>query len=703
MDPVLFMEIDVDLNQSVKLLKGIGERRAVVLEKAGIVTINDLICHFPRRYIDRKHTAKISDLELGREITAIGKVVAFRLAGGAKPRFILILRDDSGELRCIWFQGARYMRNAFKIGEWLAVHGKVRFYDGFQITHPEYDRLTDPDYDSDLGEDKIVPLYPSTAELSQVGLDSKGLRRLVSRVLPDVIKNIEENLPMRVIKEFRLLGRRAAYKMIHAPESEEQLEAAGRRLKFEELFYLQLMMALRRRQHSLSSGATSFKLVGDTTRTLLARVPFELTQSQKTALREIWSDMQLERPMNRLLQGDVGSGKTIVALVAMLIAVENGCQAVLMAPTEILAEQHFLNFHNWLNDLGITTALLTGSQNRSKRNLTLEKIVSGEVQIVVGTHALIQDPIEFHRLGLAVIDEQHRFGVVQRERLMKKGENPDILIMTATPIPRTLAMTLYGDLDVSEIQKPPGRKLVKTAWRYAGKRDEVYDFVRTEVSKGRQAYIVFPLVEETEKLDLRAASESFAQLKSGVFEGFNIALLHGRMKPDQKEEVMRSFKDGDCQILVSTTVIEVGIDVKNATVMVIEHAERFGLSQLHQLRGRVGRGKHKSYCILLAGGELSAIARQRLQAISKLDDGFEIADVDLRLRGPGEFFGLRQHGLPRLRIANLVDDKAILESARKEAFSMVANDSGLESIDNRMVRTFFEQYYKDQFVLSNVA
>ncbi len=692
------------LNLPVQSIKGIGEKRAELLEKAGIRNIHDLLTHFPRRYIDRSQIAKIENLRLGREVTAIGQVVSFRIFRGRKVRFVLILRDDTGELKCTWFHGAYYLRNAFTVGEWLAVHGKVRFFNGLQMAHPEYDRLSDSRDHRKLNTGKIIPLYASTAELGEAGLDSRGFRRLIWQTLTDFSSAIEENLPEFLLNKYRLIGRRAAINRIHFPESAEQLQAAVRRLKFEELFFLQLMLALRRAHRKRREKGISFTRVGERTRELIERLPFAFTEAQKKVLREIWQDMQSELPMNRLLQGDVGSGKTIVALTAMLIAVENGYQVALMAPTEILAEQHYLNFRHYLGELGISVALLVGGLPRREREEIVARIKRGEIQMVIGTHALIQEDVRFRRLGLVVVDEQHRFGVLQRASLRFKGQNPDVLVMTATPIPRTLALTVYGDLDVSVLdEKPEDRRPVKTVWRYESKRGEIYRFVRSEVEKGRQAYIVFPLIEESEKLDLQAATESYNKLKSTVFDGLSVALLHGRMKGEEKDSIMTAFKKGEYQILVSTTVIEVGIDVPNATVMVIEHAERFGLSQLHQLRGRVGRGSEQSYCILIAHPPVGQPARKRLEALVRSADGFVIAEMDLKLRGPGEFFGVKQHGLPRLKIANIIEDYAILEKAREEAFKMVAQDPKLLSAKHRMVREFFIQYYHDRFQLSEVA
>jgi len=463
-------------------------------------------------------------------------------------------------------------------------------------------------------------------------------------------------------------------------------------------------MALRKRQYGEQHGGIRFEKVGDKVKQLVDNLPFELTEAQKRVLHEIRADMKSARPMNRLLQGDVGSGKTIVALITMLIAVENGYQAALMAPTEILAEQHYLTIHKMLEEIGVKTVLLIGGQSKNERQQTLEAIVNGDAKIVVGTHALIQEGVDFQQLGLIIIDEQHRFGVMQRAMLRSKGLNPDVLVMTATPIPRTLSLTVYGDLDISVLDElPAGRKPIKTYWRPESKRLKIYHFVRKQIEEGAQAYIVFPLVEESEKIDLKAAVDSYEKMRTTFFAGFKLGLLHGRMKSEEKEAVMAAFKKGDIQILVSTTVIEVGVDVPNATIMLIEHAERFGLTQLHQLRGRVGRGSKQSYCILIAYGRLSDEAKTRLDTMVATSDGFKIAEVDLELRGPGEFFGTRQHGLPELKIADVVKDMKILHVARKEAFRLVKEDPHLRRQMDLGTRYYFLKNYKDNFDLARVG
>ncbi|MBF8248326.1 MAG: ATP-dependent DNA helicase RecG, partial [Bacteroidetes bacterium] len=511
-----------------------------------------------------------------------------------------------------------------------------------------------------------------------------------------------------------------AIQNIHFPSSQQSLDLATRRLKFDELFFLQLLLALRRYHFKHEEKGISYKVESKLARQLVDSLPFGLTQAQKRVIAEIAADMKTPKPMNRLLQGDVGSGKTIVALLAMLVAIENGYQVAFMAPTEILADQHFRTIASFLKTIPVNVRLLIGGQRKKLREDILEDIRSGNAQIVVGTHALIEENVRFASLGLTVIDEQHRFGVMQRAALREKGYNPDVLVMTATPIPRTLAMTIYGDLDVSVIDEmPANRKPVRTATRLEGQKPKVYDFVKDEVQRGRQVYIVFPLIEESEKVDLKAATKEFENLQDKVFPGLKLGLIHGRMKTEEKDAVMAAFKSGGIHILVSTTVIEVGIDVPNATVMIIENAERFGLSQLHQLRGRVGRGGDQSYCVLIAdytwfdtrkrGKDLFAqqeekdVARIRLDTMVETNDGFKIAEVDLKLRGPGEFFGTKQSGLPGFRIASLVDDAELLHVARKEAFAVVEQDPQLRSSSNKSIRKHFETHFKDIFDLGKVG
>ncbi len=692
------------LNTSVQFLKGIGEKRAESLKEVGVRTVLDLLYYFPRRYLDRSHITRIKDLREDLTTTIVGQVRLCGIAGGRKKRFVLSLQDDTGVLNCVWFNRVQYWSRIFTRGETLAVSGKVSHFGNYQIVHPDFDRLSDNGDSNFQNTGRIIPLYPSSDTLSRVGLDSRGFRRVQREALAGSVQELQETLPESLRKRQELVDLRTAISSIHFPESKMDLVAARTRLKFDELFYLELMLAYRKRSVEGANKGIEFRKVGARTRDLIASLPYELTSAQKKVLHEIRADMKQESPMNRLLQGDVGSGKTVVALVTMLMAIENGFQSALMAPTEILAEQHYLTMTEMLQGLNVAVVLLVGSQKKAEREAVLESIRSGQADVVVGTHALIQGKVDYKNLGLTVIDEQHRFGVMQRAALIEKGRTPDVLVMTATPIPRTLSMTLYGDLDVSIIDElPPGRKPIKTYWRSDKKRNEIYRFVREQVEQGEQAYIIFPLIEESEKIDLQAAVENFETMRQDVFARRTVGLLHGRMKSDEKETVMREFKNGNIDVLVSTTVIEVGVNVPNATVMVIENAERFGLPQLHQLRGRVGRGQQESYCFLVAHYPISAEGKVRLDTLTTTNDGFKIAEVDLKLRGPGEFFGTKQSGLPELKIADIVKDTELLIRAREEAFALASQDKQILDFENTTVRTHFFKKYRDKFELAKVG
>ena len=692
------------LEQPVEMLQSIGPKRAEALDNVGVHTVSDLFYYFPRRYLDRSTVTKIIQLKSGQETTVVAKILRMGVKKGRRNRFMLIVSDGSSYLTCVWFSKLSYWHRAFKVGEWLAFSGKVNFFNGFQMSHPEFDRLGDNGEGEFVHTGKIIPLYPSTEALSKVGLDSRGFRRLLTNLLKTHKKKLKETLPLTIIQRQKLLQLADAIENIHFPKNFHFLGSAKQRLKFDELFYLELMVAFRKQQVENVHGGIRFDKVGDKVKELIDNLPFELTGAQKKVMHEIRADMKSGKPMNRLLQGDVGSGKTMVALITMLIAIENGYQAAMMAPTEILAEQHYINIHKLLNEIGINTVLLVGGQNKSERERVLEDIIHGHAHIIIGTHALIQNSVDFQNLGLVIIDEQHRFGVMQRAELRAKGVNPDVLVMTATPIPRTLSLTVYGDLDVSVLDELPlGRKPIKTIWRREKTRSKIYQFVRDQISKGSQAYVVFPLVEESEKIDLKAAADSYEKMRTTFFANYKMGLLHGRMKSEEKEKVMNAFKQGDLQILVSTTVIEVGVDVPNATIMIIEHAERFGLTQLHQLRGRVGRGSKQSYCILVGYGEFSAEGKKRLDTMVETNDGFKIAEVDLDLRGPGEFFGTRQHGMPELKLADVTKDIKILYKAREEAFKLAQEDPQLLKSDDMATRHYFIKNYRDKYDLAWVG
>ncbi len=698
------MPTNVELSSPVQFVKGVGPKKAAVLKGIGIVTVEDLLYHVPRRYLDRRLLAPISHVKVNAEATVVGQVRTFGYTKGRHPHFVLVLEDKTGWLECVWFQKAHYLEKAFQVGDTVVVSGQVRFYRGRQMAHPEFEILSDEGGEDLLHTGRIIPLYPSTAELKAHFLDSRGFRRLVRAAQESVAGNIPETLPPHIMERCGLCPLPEALRAIHFPDDMESAEEARKRLAFDELFYLELLLARRKQKWVEKEKGVLFRRVGEKVGELLNLLSFELTQAQKRVIREIWTDMKSTRPMSRLLQGDVGSGKTVVALLAMLIAVENGYQAAMMAPTEILAEQHYLSMHRLFDSLGVRVTMLLGGMRKTQRDKALEAIREGSADVVVGTHALIQEDVGFCRLGLAVIDEQHRFGVLQRAELREKGFQPDMLVMTATPIPRTLAMTVYGDLDVSTLDElPPGRKQIRTIWRSDRSRDQVYDLLRQQIAEGGQAYIVYPLVEESEKLDLKAAKESFEHLQTEVFPDLRLALIHGRMGHEAKDGVMTRFKAGEVDVLVSTTVIEVGVDVPNASAMLVEHAERFGLSQLHQLRGRVGRGPRQSYCILLARYPISEEARQRLTALAETGDGFRIAEVDLRLRGPGEFFGTRQHGLPELKIASLIRDMELLTQARREAFAVTKEDANLALSEHSVLKRTFQRKYQNRSELIDVG
>lgn len=693
-------------------LKGVGPKKSEALNKYDVFTIWDLLNYFPRRYLDRTGIKKINQVKIGENATIVGIVENFGLVKNRKmkgSRFRLIISDETGYLSLVWFRGASYYQNAFTAGEMLAVFGKIDYYNNeIQIAHPEFDRIDDEGDNRFLHTGAIIPLYPTTEELRSKWLDSRGFRRLIKPLMP-VTQSIPEILPKTVTQTNHLLPLPEAYKQIHFPENAELLKAAADRLKFDEFFFLGLMTAYQKQKIKLQPNGIIFEKVGEKTRDLISRLPFELTDSQKNVLREIRQDMKSPHAMNRLLQGDVGSGKTIVALLAIMIAVENGYQTAFMAPTEILAEQHYAVIQDYLWGMNITTVLLKGGQKKAEREKVLEDIRCHQADIVVGTHAVFQETVSFAKLGLIIIDEQHRFGVMQRAEIRQKavdsGFNPDVLVMTATPIPRTLAMTVYGDLDQSVITElPSGRQPIKTVARDENARRKMYDFIRNEVKNGRQCYIVFPLIDQSEKIDLKAATDAYKNLSEKIFPDLRIGLLHGRIKSAEKDDVMRRFKKHELDIIVSTTVIEVGVNVPNATIMVIEHAERFGLTQLHQLRGRVGRGSEQSYCILMTNEKaMTDESRRRIDVMCRTTDGFNIAEEDLDIRGPGEFFGTRQSGMPELKLAHIIYDRDILIKARKAAFQMISEDPQLRSPEHAGIRKKFMEEYQTKFGLGQIG
>lgn len=663
------------LSTPLQFLKGVGPHRAADLQRVGLRTVGDLLERFPIRYEDRGHLRPIVTLRPGEHASVAGEILDCGLRMTRRPGFKIfdaLIRDSSGPIRAVWLNQP-FLRDVLQRHQRVVLFGTVeqRPRGAPQLTNPQYEILDPDDEDATtIHTGRIVPVYEKAGSVTP-----KMQRRLVHDALQRLPEPLEDPLPEDLRIRLGLPDRRAALQQAHFPDGGASIEALNQfrtpaqvRLIFEEFFLFQIGLGLRRRVCDAERKPRVIR-VDDRIRDSARRVlPFKLTPGQRQALKEIVDDLQRPQPMNRLLQGDVGAGKTIVALLAALVTMENALQVAFMAPTEILAEQHFLNLRRLLEPSRFRVALLTGSLPAAARREVLDELSSGRLDLVVGTHALVQEGVSFHALGLAIIDEQHRFGVLQRATLRAKGLTPDVLVMTATPIPRTLALTTYGDLDVSTIpDAPPGRQPVKTAVKPDSRRHEVYEIVRKELETGRQAYVVYPLIEESDKVDLRAATEMADHLAQEIFPEYRLALLHGRMKPDAKDRVMRAFAAGELDILVSTTVIEVGVDVANASVMVVEHAERFGLSQLHQLRGRVGRDRHQSYCLLIYQHPLSDQARGRLNAMAETSDGFLLAERDLTLRGPGDFFGTRQSGVPTLRVGDLLRDHALMEQARREA------------------------------------
>jgi ATP-dependent DNA helicase RecG len=702
----------LELTTPVQYVKGIGPKLAEILAAKGMATVGDLLLYLPFRYEDRLNPRGIAELRSGEMATVIGEVRNSGLFRTRKmPIFQLTVGQGRSRLRCLWFHGT-YLQDKFKPGELIALYGKVeqdQRSGELQIIQPQYEMLGDSSGDAaqdkaaaSLEVGRIVPIYESAG---QGRVTSRWFRRVIRTALENLTPDLPETIPQSVCQNLALVSLREALWKVHWPEAGESLAdlqsartAAHIRLIFEELFFIELGLELKRRQQKAQTGI-AFRLDDRVREAIKKILPFHPTAAQKRVLKEIAGDMQQPHPMRRLLQGDVGSGKTIVSFQAAIIAIENGYQVALMAPTEILAQQHYFSARRILENAGYRIVLLTGSLESDRKREIRRHIAQGNAQLVIGTHALLEEKVEFAKPGLVIVDEQHRFGVMQRLKLMKKsGESgdsrekpnsapdqagpggspptspePDVLVMTATPIPRTLALTIYGDLDLSVLDElPPGRTPIVTRRITDDRSPEVWDFVRKQVAKGHQVYVVYPVIAESEETELKAAVKMYRELSTKLFADLKVGLLHGRLDPDLKDQVMRMFQKGELQILVATTVIEVGVDVPNATVMVIEHAERFGLAQLHQLRGRIGRGAAKSYCVLMTGGKVSEEGERRLDAMVKTNDGFQIAELDLELRGPGEFFGTRQAGMPSFHVANLIRDRQLLELAKREAAAVVA-------------------------------
>lgn len=668
-------------NKPIASLKGVGSFLSREFEKLKINTVEDLIFHFPHRYLDRRKVLAIREVKVGEEVTVVGTVKETGKKQVKKNLSLIYvtLFDETGYITGVWFN-QDYLVNILKEGVKVALSGKVAFrYGRLQMENPFFDILDEEEVRG-LNTGRIVPIHRATAKLSPA-----RLRRLVREVLS--YADVFEVLPADILSKYKFFSRKRSLLAMHFPETEGELKRARERLAYEELFFLELGLALKKRRAKRKKKWQKYVVEGNLLRSFFSSLPFELTEEQKKVVKEVVEDLKSPYPMNRLLQGEVGSGKTIVAVVAMLIACQSGYQATLMAPTEVLAWQHYEKVRNYLGDLPVKVVILTGSISNKEKDEIRKEIKEGEVDIVIGTHSLVREEVSFKSLALAVIDEQHRFGVWQRVKLREKGMSTDVLVMTATPIPRTLSLTLYGDLDVSAIKSlPPGRSRENTVTVVLDKkhRNWAYKKIREEVKKGHQAYVICPLIEESDKLRVRAVIQEAKRLKESVFPDLRVEILHGKRKHQEKEEVMKKFALGKLDILISTTVVEVGIDVSNATVMLIEDADRFGLSQLHQLRGRIGRGKFKSYCILF-GDPTTDEGRKRLEVFSKISDGFKLAEEDLKIRGEGEIFGTRQSGLTDLRIAELTRDFPVLLKARKDAFDFVEKNSDLSSPDTYFI------------------
>ncbi len=688
----------VQLSTSIQYIKGVGPKRSEVLAEVGIETVEDLLYYFPRRHLDRTSVTYCNNLKKDAVATIVGVVKSCGVRTLRRGKLFHALIDDgTGFITLSWFNGVRYVSNSVKVGDRLAVHGKVDFYQGYQIVHPEYDKL---DKDTEpLSTGSVIPLYLLNQNFKKARLEHRSLRKF--------IRSIHEQLD--VIKDFYTESFRQNHKLtdiqnalgsIHFAKDETHLKTAIQRLKFDEHFFLQLGVALKKSTLD-RIGTEPLNKTGVHAKLIYDQLKFELTDAQKQVLKEIHDDLKKPIMMNRLLQGDVGCGKTIVAILASAIAVGNKAQVAIMAPTEILAHQHYEVIKKYADIAQIPTALLVGNLRTKERDSLLSGLKKGAISIVIGTHALIQKDVEFKKLGFVIVDEQHRFGVLQRGDLVAKGQNPHFLAMTATPIPRTLSITYYGDMDISTINEMPKNRIPITTTVVKPERlAKVYNFISAEIKRGQQCMVIYPLVEETEKSDLSAAVEAHEELSNKIFPNLKVGLIHGRMKKEEKDLIMAAFAANDINILVSTTVIEVGIDIPNATVILVEHAERFGLTQLHQLRGRVGRGKRKSYCILVER-KFTDTGNKRLKIMEDTLDGFKIADEDLKMRGPGAFFGIQQSGFFNFKIANLFTDGSIIKEARNAAFSLIKDDHSLQNSENAPIKQHFEKHY--QHLLKNIS
>lgn len=687
------------LQTPIDYLKGVGPNRADLLKKElGIHTFQDLLNLFPNRYLDRTQYYKIAQLQqTNAEVQIIGKITHIKTVEQKRgKRLIATFMDETGSMELVWFRGQKWIRENLKLNVPYVIFGKTNYFNGsFSMPHPEMELLEA--HEKSI-RSAMQPVYPSTEKLANSGITNRVINSLMQQLFLESKNAFAETLSKPLLEQLKLVSKKEALFNIHFPKSQAHLARAQYRLKFEELFYIQLQLIRKNLIHKSKIKGYTFDKIGDNFNTFFSdHLPFKLTEAQKRVIKEIRNDLGSNAQMNRLLQGDVGSGKTIVALMSMLIAIDNGFQACLMAPTEILSVQHYNGLIEMCNKLNTSIELLTGSTKTSKRKEIHEKLENGALNILIGTHALLEDKVKFKNLGLAIVDEQHRFGVEQRSKLWHKNEYPPhVLVMTATPIPRTLAMSIYGDLDISVIDElPPGRKDIKTVHRFDANRLKVFRFIRDEISKGRQVYIVYPLIQESETMDYKDLMDGYESIvREFPQPKYQVSILHGQMKPADKDYEMNRFVKGETQIMVATTVIEVGVNVPNASVMIIESAERFGLSQLHQLRGRVGRGAEQSYCILMTSHKLSADAKTRLETMVRTSDGFEIAEVDLKLRGPGDMMGTQQSGVLNLRIADIVKDSEILKIARSYAAQTLKGDPNLTSEENIPIKNTYAQLVK---------
>ena len=696
------------LQTLIVYLKGVSTNRADVLKsELGIYRYQDLIDLFPNRYIDKTNYYKIDQLQRsGSDVQLVGRIIHIKMVEQKKgKRLVATFSDETGKIELIWFRGQKWIRENIKLNIPYIIFGKANWYNGaFSMPHPEME--LQEDHKKGI-KGTMQSIYPSTEKLTKKGITNRVINKLMQQLFIETEGKFVETLSATILSELNLISKSEALFNIHFPKNQELLTKARYRLKFEELFYIQLQLITKNLKRKQKIKGFPFNKVGTLFNEFYtSRLPFKLTNAQKKVLKEIRADLGSNAQMNRLLQGDVGSGKTIVALMTMLLAIDNGFQTCLMAPTEILANQHFNGIKELLGDIGVTISLLTGSKKKSEREIIHKQLENGELDILTGTHALLEDKVQFKNLGLAIVDEQHRFGVAQRAKLWRKNNTPPhILVMTATPIPRTMAMSVYGDLDISVIDElPPGRKPIKTVHRYDSNRLKVFHFIREEIKKGRQIYIVYPLIKESETLDYKDLMDGYESIvRDFPMPEYQISIVHGKIKAEDKAYEMQRFIKCKTQIMVATTVIEVGVNIPNASVMIIESSERFGLSQLHQLRGRVGRGAYQSYCILLSGYKLSADAKTRLETMVKTNDGFKIAEVDLKLRGPGDIMGTQQSGVLNLKIADIVKDNDIMETARSYALSILKDDPQLQKEEHYVIRYFYAQLVKHKNIWNYIS